>query len=275
MPDLVTPHLLIQAMAKHLPPSASTLRLADVDGAAGDALRQHRADLDIMPVSGEMWTFKENSLDAVAAFDRTLERGLLYSALNALRPGGRLIVVDPHGKPDHKHVLTLEEAGYTRILVEAAVEHPVTAGVLMRGEKPHLTADTSARVNLIAGRDSAASDLANFKGRYIHLLVRQTPNKPAWALTPDDKITWEAVAIQQEGSAALLAFSSLPNAVAFMQAALLAGTIRDVNKVGKFSRATAETWQFPVLLNPSPDVLRDQTITLIPIDPATAETPDE
>jgi hypothetical protein len=88
-------------------------------------------------------------------------------------------------------------------------------------------------------------------------------------------VTWEAVVIQHEGSVALLAFSSLPNAVSFMQAAVLAGTIRDVNKVGKFSRATAETWQFRVLLNPSPDVLRDQTMTLIPIDPATGETPDE
>jgi hypothetical protein len=60
-----------------------------------------------------------------------------------------------------------------------------------------------------------------------------------------------------------------------MQEALLAGTIRDVNKVGKFSRTTAETWQFPLMLNPSHVVLSDQSVMMIPIDPATAEMGDE
>ena len=267
---MVTPRPFIEALAKHLPPSASTLRLADVNGAVGDVLHELRADLDILPVSGEMWDLQANSVDAVAAYDRTLEQLPLGEALNALRPGGRLIVVDPQGEPQGTHVQTLENAGYTRILVEAA--HLALGGVLMRGEKPHTTADTIARVNLVAERDRAANDLHHFKGRYLHLLIRQTPNKPVWALRPDDKLTWEAVAVPQ---GAVLAFSSLPNAVSFMQAAVMAGTIRDVNKMGKFSRATAESWEFPILLNPSPDVLRDQSMKLIPIDPATAETGDE
>src|SRR5262245_43988153 len=118
-------------MAKHLPPSASTLRLADVDGAAGDVLRECRADLDILPVSLESWAFEAGTLDAVAAYDRKLENGLLVKVLDALRPGGRLILLDPHGELDQGLVSTLENAGYTRILVEAAVEYPVSAGVLM------------------------------------------------------------------------------------------------------------------------------------------------
>lgn len=272
---MMTPCHFIQAMAKHLPPSAAALRLADLGGAAGDVLRELRADLDIVPVSSTLWAMEANSLDAITVFDCALEHVPLREALNALRPGGRLIVIDPHGAPDREYMLTLEDAGYTRILVEAAVEYPVTAGVLMRGEKPHMTADTTARVNLVAERDSAATDLANFRGRYIHLLVRQTPNKPAWALTPADPVTWEAIAVQGEGGALVLVFSSLPNAVSFMQAAVLAGTIRDVNKVCKFSRKTADAWQFRALLNPLPDVLRGQAMTLIPIDPATAETGDE
>jgi hypothetical protein len=109
----------------------------------------------------------------------------------------------------------------------------------------------------------------------VHLLVQQTPNKPLWALTSDDRVTWEAIAIQREDGAAVLAFSSLPNAVSFMQAAVLAGTIHNVNKVGRFSRPTAETWQFGVILNPSQDVLREQVMALIPIDPATAEKSNE
>ena len=56
------------------------------------------------------------------------------------------------------------------------------------------------------------------------------------------------------GDPLLLAFSSLPNAVAFMQPAVIAGTIKDVNKVAKFSRATAQDWR--VLINPALDAAR-------------------
>jgi hypothetical protein len=265
---------MIEAMAKHLPPSASTLRLVDVGGAVGEVLLERRADLDVIAVAGDTWDLDDNSLDAVTAYGTPLETSLVRMALRALRPGGRLIVVDPHGEPSAEQVRTLEEAGYTRILVEPVLDD-LAAGVLMRGEKPHTTVDTLERVNLVAKSDNAANDLVNFKGRYVHLLVRQTPNKPAWALTSDDQVRWEAAALQGEDAAAILAFSSLPNAVSFMQAAVLAGTIRDVNKVGKFSLQTAESWQFRVLLNPLPDVLHGQTVTMLPVDPTTAEMGDE
>lgn len=268
----MTPRLFIEAMAKHLPPSASILRLADVNGAAGDVLRELRADLDVLPVYGETWNLATDSVDAITAFGHRLAQLPLEEALKALRPGGRLIVVDPDGETHRSPVQALEKAGYTRILVEAAVE---TAGVLMRGEKPHTTGDTTERVNLVAARDRTATNLSSFKGRYLHLLIRQTPNKPVWALTPDDPLRWEAVAVRQGDVEAVLAFSSLPNAVSLMQAAVLAGTLRDVNKVGKFSRATAERWQFQILLNPTPDFLTESSVVMLSIDPATAETGDE
>jgi hypothetical protein len=271
---LTAPSPFVEAMAKHLPPSASTLRLADVGGAAGDILRHLRGDLEIIHVTGTGWTLEENSVDAVAAYGGGLDPALLQTALAVLRPGGRLIVVDPQGAPEREHVQTLEAAGFTRILVEAALHEPAL-GVLVRGEKPHVTADTLARVQSVAQRDSAAPDLVDFKGRYLHLLVRQTPNKPVWALSADERVSWEALAVEQENDVTVLAFSSLPNAVAFMQAAVLAGTLRDVNKVGKFSRKTAEGWSFRFVINSPPDILRQQRITRVSIDPATAETGEE
>jgi SAM-dependent methyltransferase len=265
--------LFLQTMVKHLPPSASALRLIDVGGAAAETLRELRADLDVMVVSADRWAVDENSADAVVAYGVGLEGELLAQALRALRPGGRLIVVNPNGEPDKAYVDTLEAAGYARILVEALYGSRV--GVLMRGEKPHVTSDTLERVEQVARRDTAADDLAAFKGRYVHLLVRQKPNKPVWALRPEDVVTWEALALERNGAAAVLSFSSLPNAVAFMQAAVLAGTIRDVNRVAKFSRQTAEGWPFPVLVNPSAEVLQGQRLTTLSVDPATAELADE
>jgi hypothetical protein len=261
-------------MVRHLPPSASTLRLADVGGAAGDILRHLRDDLEIIHVTGVGWTLEENSVDAVAAYGGGLDAGLLQTALAVLRPGGRLIIVDPQGAPEKQHVQMLEAAGFTRILVEAALHDPAS-GVLVRGEKPHTTADTLARIDSVARRDSAAPDLVGFKGRYLHLLVRQTPNKPVWALSADERVSWEALAVEQANDVTVLAFSSLPNAVAFMQAAVLAGSLRDVNKVGKFSRRTAEAWAFRFVINPPPDILRQHTISRIAVDPATAETGEE
>ena len=155
------PRPFIEVMAKHLPPSASTLRLADVNAAAGAVLLELRPDMEPVSVYGADWMMDENSADAVTAYGTGLIAGLLRAALWALRPGGRLIVVDPHGAPDHRQVETLEAAGYTRILVEAALREPLQ-GVLMRGEKPHTTADTLARVSAVAQRDAAATDLAGF-----------------------------------------------------------------------------------------------------------------
>jgi hypothetical protein len=248
---------LVEAMAKHLPPSASTLRLLDVNGAAAEILRERRPDVAVVGEGAE------DSIDAIVAYDAALTDERLRALLAALRPGGRLIAVDPEGEPSAALVKRLEAAGYTRILVEEMLP-----GMLMRGEKPHTTDDTLARIESVAARDQA-----EFRGRYVHLLVRQTPNKPVWALRQGEAVAWEAVALATGGEPVLLAFSSLPKAVAFMQPAVVSGRVRDVNKVAKFSRAAAEGWK--LLVNPALGALDGGALVMIPVDPALAETPDE
>lgn len=175
------------------------------------------------------------------------------------------------GEPDGAQVVTLESHGFTRILVETGAECPLPVGVLMRGERPHTTDDTLARVQIGASGDADGQTLADYRGRFVHLLIRQTPDKPAWKLRADEPLTWEAVTLD----GALLAFSSLPKAVAFMQPVVLTGGIVGVSKVAKFGKHTAQAWPQPVLLNPSPDVIHSGVLGVIPIDPDTAEAPDE
>ncbi|NDJ59807.1 MAG: hypothetical protein GYB67_01710 [Chloroflexi bacterium] len=279
---------LIEALAKHLPPSAAALRLIDVGGATGAVLADVRGDLDIRAFEADdLGGFPAESADAVAVYDQPLGPSLLTAALNALRPGGRLIAVTASGAPSAAQVAALESVGYTRILVEAAVEtgQPgAVVGVLARGEKPHQTDDTLARVRGVADRDSDEmallprlfADHDDFSGRYVHLLIQQTPNKPVWALAPGEPVAWSALALTLDDHAtALIAFSSLPKAVAFMQPAVVNGQVRDVNKVGKFSRATAHTWTLPVLINPPLSALAAGVIGWVTIDAATAEAPDE
>ena len=176
--------IFIEAMAKHLPPSASELRLLDIGGEAGMALHGLRPDIECSTASLDVraWTYADNSVDAIVAYDTALTSDLLAQVLAVMRPGGRFILVNPAGRVDATIVQTLENAGYTRILVEAAV---LAAGVLIRGEKPHTTADTLARVQLAAERDADTLSLAEYRGRFVHLLIQQTPNKPVWRLAPD------------------------------------------------------------------------------------------
>lgn len=265
--------VLTEAMLKHLPPSASSLKLLDIGGATQEIFLKHRPDLAITAVEGEpsAWGIDGGGFDAVTAFDAEAGTPLLEAALAALRPGGRLIVMSTKGEPDAEHVVTLENHGFTRILVEIGAECPLPVGVLMRGERPHETDDTLARVQIGAEGDEDSQDLTHFKGRFVHLLIRQTPDKPAWKLRADESLVWEAVTL----NGAFLAFSSLPKAVAFMQPVVLTGQILGVSKVAKFSKITALGWSQPVLLNPTPEILENGTLGVVSIDPDSAETPDE
>jgi hypothetical protein len=259
-------------MLKHLPPSPSQLNLLDVNGKAREIFEKHRPDLAITVVEGSEWGVPPQAFDAVTAFDEDLRGDLLDAARNALRPGGRLIMMATNGDPDEGRVRTLEQYGYTRILVETGAECPLPVGVLMRGEKPHVTDDTNARVRVAADQDADSQTLDGYTGRFVHLLIRQSPNKPAWAIRADEPVTWEAVTL--DGT--LLAFSSLPKAVAFMQPSILAGKIGGITKVAKFSRETARAWPAPVKLNPAPDILDGgASIGTVAIDPDSAETSDE
>jgi hypothetical protein len=270
----VQPYIL--SMAKHLPPSSASLRLLDVNGTSGEVLSTVRGDLDIaaVPEDVEQWTLDSDSVDAVVALNVPLSSGLFSGAIRALRPGGRLIIVQTEREPSETFVETLESAGYTRILVEPALE-PDAPGVLMRGEKPHETADTLERIQVAAGKDETLADFDAYTGRYVHLLVQQTPNRPVWALRPEDVVTWRAAALQTDDGPVLLAFSSLPRAVGFMQPAVLSGRVKDVNKVGKFRREVAQAWTVRALLNPDMDALEGRRVTYVPIDRMTAEAPDE
>jgi hypothetical protein len=272
--------LLIEAMAKHLPPSASELRLLDVNGETGAILAQMREDVAVTPVSGHTaaWSPDEvsaGSVDSIVAFDYVINDDFLRASMQAMRPGGRLIVVNSRGEVTEQLGQKLEQAGFTRILVETAVECPLPTGVLMRGEKPHVTGNTLERVQQVAGQDAAYADLQTYRGRYVHLLVRENPAKPAWKREPGEVVTWEAVALSTADDVALLAFSSLPQAVAFMQPAVLDGRIDGVTKVGKFRREVAQAWERPVLLNGAVDVLDGAPVVFVPVDADTAELPDE
>jgi len=271
-PDNLKRHF-VDAMAKHLPPSSSTLRLVDIDGEAGDILSERRADLALQVLASDHvheWTLADNSVDAVVAYNVPLEIELLKHVLRMMRAGGRFIAVLPSEGVSEEYVQLLEKQGYVRILVEPAVDD---LGVLVRGEKAHITDDTLSRIQQVATADADMLDLTTFKGRYVHLLIQQTPNKPVWKLQPDEKIQWQAVAIQRDDEQILLGFSSLPKAVGFMQPAVIDGLVKDINKVGKFSKETASSWT--VLLNPTLDMIRGEVLTLIDVDPATAEASDE
>ncbi len=272
-----TAKLLIGAMLKHLPPSASTLHIIDIDGAAGDILTAARADLHVTTVEGDpaAWIIEADSFDAVVAYNRAGDIRMMDTALRALRPGGRLIVVDANGEPAADQVGILENAGYTRILVETGIECPLPIGALIRGEKPHTTDDTLARVKVASDSDADLLDWDTYNGRYIYLLVQQTPHKPAWTMTPDDVIEWKAAALDSGRGMVMLAFSSLPKAVAFMQPAILNRLIAGVNKVAKFSRETAQTWITPLTINLTDSALTGKTLMWIDLDPATAEASDE
>ncbi len=265
----------VAVMAKHLPPSPSRLKLLDIGGRAGPHLADRRADIDLTSVAAPEFDLLEHeadAFDAVVALDAPLDEPLLRTALQVLRPGGRFVAVLSHAVVSSAHPRMLRESGFVRILVEPALDE---IGVLLRGEKAHLTSDTAQRIRAVADVDADLLNLETFRGRYLHLLIQQRPNKPIWKLQSADILTWRAVALKSESKPIALAFSSLPKAVAFMQPAVLAGFVRDINKVGKFSRAAAQSWGWDLLLNPAVDCLRGATITLLDIDPAAAEAPDE
>jgi SAM-dependent methyltransferase len=256
-----------QLIIKHLPPSASVLRLLDLDGLSAEKLAQRRQDLEIRSINGaaDHWQFAPNSFDAVVVYQQPGSPDLLAAVLAVLRPGGRLIFLDAHARIREQQVHMLESAGYTRTLVESLGEE----GVLLRGEKPHRHTRTTERILVAAAADRALIT------PYLHLLVRQSPNKPVWALHPDEKIEWQALALEKAEGVALLVFSSLPKAVAFMQPAVMQGLVRDINKVAKFRRETAQGWPLPLILNPDIEILTAHALQFWPLDYSTAESGDE
>jgi hypothetical protein len=69
-------------------------------------------------------------------------------------------------------------------------------------------------------------------------------------------------------------FSGLPRAVAFMQAAIKAGSFSGVNKIGKFHKRAAQEWQVAFLLNPTFNASQREGAPLM-LDPRDAVTGEE
>lgn len=262
---------LIETLIKHLPPSASALHLLDVNGLAGELLAQARPDVQITLVSGDVttWQFENQQFDAVIAVDYILNNTFLSAVLPILRYGGRLIIANSRASMQlAQYGNRLENAGYVRILVEDISPN----GVLMRGEKAHITDDTHQRIQTVAGNEAEFIPLADYKGRFVHLLIRQTPNKPPWRISPNELIQWDAVTI----NGVMIGFSSLPKAVSFMQPSVLMNKFYTVNKVAKFKRERVIDWAHTIVINPAMTIWdNDAQLGFMPIDPYDAEAPDE
>jgi SAM-dependent methyltransferase len=312
------PHNILHEMSRHLPPSASELTVLDLGGNAAVQLLEARPDLRVITLdqtSPPIQTMERGarvaciqgdqvrlplanrSVDAITGYevsnhDRSV---LLQEALRILRPGGRLILFDRRPSTlarigQRRDALeqagsVMEEAGFARVLVEQVGE-----GLLARGEKPYPNLSTTERIAATAVQDNPvielqildSADLARIdRVRFVFLLVRQTPDKPPWAIQPGEPIRWDAAMVNDNvGRHYLLAFTSLPKAVEFMQPAVIAGLLKAVNKVGKFERAAALRWAVDVLLNPPFELLRSSGSfafagAVLPVEPASAVTGEE
>jgi hypothetical protein len=85
--------------------------------------------------------------------------------------------------------------------------------------------------------------------RFFYLLVAQSPNRPSWQNDPERR--WMAVGgiDRATGRETALAFTSPRRAVAFLQAAVMAGRLRDINKIPRFAAHAAREWPFLLLFD--------------------------
>lgn len=245
--------------ARHLPPSAALPVVLALDPAAELACH------------GEPVTLAAADAGDVDAIVATRWPDALSTLRGRLRPGGRLIIELPATSSDPAegaaHLAALQDAGFIHCLVEALPD----GGWLCRGERaPEV--DGSERLRRIA--DGRPADAA----QALVLLICQTPNKPTWRLDPGERRLWEAASVidPTTGSAALLSFTSLVKAVAFMQPAVLAGFLIGINKTGRFPADAIRAWGLPVLVNPVFEDWRNATAgPRIVVDPASALASDE
>lgn len=239
--------------AKHLPPSADRPRVLALDDHAASALPDE-VEL-VFPHS-----------DAVGEFDAIVGYAApdhLTAFFQRLRPGGRLILAHP--TQPQLLLAALTAAGFIHCLVESSGD--VT---LYRGERPPVGSSVE-RLQILT---TPTSRLPPF----VFLLITQTPNKPAWKLAPGDKLEWRAATVLDPSTdqPMLLAFGSLVKAVAFMQAAILNSWMTGINKVGKFRVEVAQTWTWPLRLNPEFESVRALKIgPAYELDSQTAVTGDE
>jgi hypothetical protein len=270
--------------ARHLPPSAGRPRVLALDPATASELAPV-ADLTLAAPGG----WPPGPFDAVAG-QAAPEPETLQALRARLRPGGRLILAAA-GAPDAL-LRALTESGLIHCLVEAAGDEPGAAAegpgpalVLYRGERPPLGSSLDRTQSLAreaspAGRSAlpVIDHQALPPTPFLHLLITQTPNKPVWRLAPGEGVTWHAATLVEpaSGRPALLVFSALVKAVAYMQRAVLAGQLAGINKVGKFPAAAAAGWPLKLIYNPAFEQAQAAAPgPALPVDPQLALTGEE
>ncbi len=273
----------VHEIARQLPPSGTNLQLLDISVVpeGRDFLAMHRPDVQIKlgDVTDLTYVANHPSYDAILAIGLALTIQQLSALHRWLRPGGRIIMFDQRflTPTDAAHALT--RVGFVRVLAERLPD-----GILYRGEYPYDgNLSTQERVSIGAGPPSitgiiSSSEIEATTGRYVLVLVRQTPNLPAWRLEPDTPVLWHLAALETEQHPTLvLAFSALPKAVAWMQHAVLNGFLPDIHKIVKFSKTTAAQWRLPLLLNPNFEQVLGlaKSVQFIVVDHQTAELADE
>ncbi len=242
---------MLSMFAKHLPPSSEQPRVLALSDAVADELRDR---VELTFGAARTGTLPPGQLDAVVGYAAPEQIPILG---RLLRPGGRLILAT---HADSQRLLdALTHAGFIHCLVE-----PVGDLTLYRGERPP-EGGPLQRLETLSTSFESLYPATGHRPPSLFLLVTQSPNKSAWKLSPDEKLEWRAVTLLDPatGLPALLAFSSLVKAVAFMQAAILARMITGVNKVAKFKAEVAQSWELPMILNPAFDNVRS-----VPLGPA-------
>jgi hypothetical protein len=259
----------------HLPPSAALPVVLALDSQAEAALAQH-VEGGFDPAAGQ---FHDGGRVVLAAGDaRKVDAILGYhwpedlAALrDRLRPGGRLILIllgtpsDPDDGAQRLEILRAQ--GYIHCLIEALPD----GGWLCRGERPPQQGGGLRLSSLAAGAEGSAA-------RSLVLLIRQSPNKPTWRLEPGERRLWEAARLidPASGQPALLAFTSLVKAVAFMQPAVLAGMLIGINKTGRYTAEQVAAWNLPVIVNPAFEDWRNaSTGEPVIVDPGQAQASEE
>ncbi len=258
---------LIAQMLRQLPPSASELKLLDLGGHCIPYFTARRTDLNAQAV--QAIPADAAGLDAIVALEQALASDFLAAAWRSLRPGGRLIIGWQRGRPDAGQQVTLEAAGFVRILIETQ-----GGSLLLRGERPWTVQHTRERIRQVAAQDEIA-DPAAWPGRHVHLLIREASGRPPWARPTGASRRWQAISVGAGAEQRLAAFSSLPRAVAFLQPAALRGRLVGVNRIGKFPREAVDKLPLPLLLNPAPEVLEQVETDAVEVDAALAALPDE
>jgi hypothetical protein len=249
--------------AKHLPPSSDLPRVLALSEAVADELKEKVELID----AARAGSLPPDPLDAVVGYAAPDQIPILG---RLLRPGGRLILATPADPQTLLDALT--NAGFIHCLIE-----PLGDLTLYRGERPPL-GNPLQRLEVLSASSQTQPSSFDIRHSSFFLLITQTPNKPAWKLSPAEKLEWRAVTLLDPATSrpALLAFSSLVKAVAFMQAAILARTITTVNKVAKFKAEVAQSWGLPMILNPAFDDVRSFPLgPAYRVDPQKAVTGEE